>query len=628
MTTGQLLIFGILVVTLGLFVWNRWRYDLVALTALMAVGLARLVPLEDLFSGFGHPAVVTVAAVLVISRGLMNAGVVDALARVLIRVGDRPVAQMAALTGLVAVCSAFMNNVGALALLMPVAVLMSRRSGRPPGLLLMPLAFGSLLGGMMTMIGTPPNIIIAMYRYKAVGDAFGMFDFMPVGGAVTLGGFALIVLVAGRLVPVRGDRGEGDELFRVSAYLTEVLVTEGSKYAGRALHDLLQDVEGEAEIAVIGRFHGEERQLHPSMYAMLKPGDVLLISASPDSLKNLLSVSGFQLADEVKADKGKADKGTDKEEGREDCERKGERKGEGRGEGNAVAGEKGGREDLNLHEVIVTHDSPLLGKSARILDVRERYGVTILGLARRGHRLRQRIDGVRFQVGDILLIQAADEGLGGVLSQMGCLPLPARGLRLGKPKRIWLALTLFTGGLVLAATKLLPAEVAMVMVGVVMVFLKMIKPAEAVKSVDLSIIILLGAMIPVGQALEMTGGAQLIASQLAGFGETLSMPVMLGMLLMATALLSNVVNNAAAAILAAPIAVDLAAAVGAHPDAYLMAVAIGASSAFLTPIGHQSNTLVMAPGGYRFGDYWRLGLPLTVVVTVIAVPMLMLVFGR
>ncbi|MCC5844773.1 MAG: SLC13 family permease [Verrucomicrobia bacterium] len=606
MTSDQILIFALLIITLCLFVWNRWRYDVVAVGALLAAGLTGLVPADDLFLGFGHPAVITVAAVLIISRGLLHAGVVDTLARLLTRVGDRPIAQIAALTVLVAVCSGFMNNVGALALLMPVAVIMSRRARISPGLLLMPLAFGSLLGGTMTMIGTPPNIIIASYRGRITGEPFGMFDFFPAGAGLTLAGVGFILLIGWRLTPRRNKTAAGGELFEVSDYLTEVLVTEDAKYAGKTLHELLSDLEGEADVAVTSRFRDGKRQITPSMYQVLKPGDILLISASQESLKALLDRSGLALAESEKAAETE-----DRENGADE----------------ESVSKKPSRKDLRLSEVIVTHESPLLGKSSRILEVRERHGLNILGVARRGHRLRQRIADIRFQVGDILLVQASEEDYAPALARLGCLPLAQRSLRLGAAKRLIPAVAIFGTALALTAVNLLPAATALVLAAFVMVLVGILSPAEACKSVDLPVLILLAAMIPVGRALETTGGAKLIAEQMAGHAAEAPLGVMIALLLLTTALLSNVVNNAAAAILAAPVAVDLAQAAGSNPDPFLMAVAVGASCAFLTPIGHQSNTLVMEPGGYRFGDYWRMGLPLTIVVTAAAVPLILWRFG-
>lgn len=590
MNTQQLLVFSVLAATLAMFIWNRWRYDVVALLALLAVTLAGLVPLEQVFAGFGHPAVITVAAVLVLSRGLLNAGVADSIARRLARVGHLPMVQVVALTGIVALCSGFMNNVGALALVMPVAIMMSRRSGNPPSLLLMPLAFGSLLGGMVTMIGTPPNIIIASYREQTGGLPFGMFDFLPVGAGVTLAGLLFISLVGWRLIPKRKEKRPPEELFKISDYITEARVRKDSKFAGRTLHELLAAVKEEAEVIVLELFHGERRQQSPPMYEILQSGDILLIEADSESLKALIDLAGLELVESTYS---------------------------------IANGDKPSSEKLNLIEVVVTQDSPLVGSTATTLDLRRRYGVNLLAVARQGQRLRERIGRIRFAVGDILLVQGREDSLGTVVTELGCLPLAERGLRLGKRRRVLLATGVFAGALGLASLNLLPAATALVCGAVAMVLTGILSPSEAYKSINLSVIILLAAMIPVARALETTGGAQLIAGWLSQLARSTSPGGMLAILMIATALLSNVVNNAAAAILVAPIAIDLARGIGSSADPFLMAVAIGASCAFLTPIGHQSNTLVMAPAGYRFGDYWRMGLPLSILVVGTAVPLLL-----
>lgn len=298
MQSDQLIVFAVLAATLGLFAWNRWRYDIVALGALLVVTLAGIIPPEQAFMGLGHPAVITVAAVLVLSRGLLNGGVVDALARHLTKVGDRPWIQVLTLTGIVALCSGFMNNVGALALFMPVAVWMSRQSGRSPSYLLMPLAFGSLLGGTLTLIGTPPNIIIAGYRREVGETPFGMFDFLPVGLAITVAG-VLFITALWRLTPRRENQAGAQELFEISAYLTELKLPAGSKYVGRTLRDLLVAGGEEADVLVIALVRAGRHQRMPSTYEVLRDDDVLLVEADSDSLKRLLDVTHLQLAAEA-----------------------------------------------------------------------------------------------------------------------------------------------------------------------------------------------------------------------------------------------------------------------------------------------------------------------------------------
>ncbi|MEX0604724.1 MAG: SLC13 family permease [Marinobacter sp.] len=592
MNAEQGIVFGVLLATLGMFIWNRLRFDVVAMLALLVIAVAGLVPADSIFSGFGHPAVITVAAVLVISQGLVNAGVVDAIARFLGKVGNNPVVQVSTLTLVVSLCSGFMNNVGALALLMPVAIWMSRQGGHSPSLLLMPLAFGSLLGGTMTLIGTPPNIIIASYR-KSAGEApFAMFDFLPVGVAITLAGVAFIALVGWRFTPHRKDSDDGKDLFSVGDYITEVRIPEGAEAASRTLHNLLKKVEKDADIAVLGLIRDEHRELAPSTFEVLRAGDILLVQADTDSLQQLLDTAGLELADE------------------------GDREDNNLGEG-----------DVALQEVVITTDSQLIGRTSNRLNLRERHGMNVIAVARQGHRIKERVGNIRFRAGDILLVQGPEEALAEALSTLGCLPLAERGLRIGSPRRTIMATGLFAVALITIVSGWLSAPVALVGAAVAMVIVGLLTTTEAYRSIDWSIIVLLAAMIPVGQALETTGGAKLIADQMLVVGGDLPVAGMLALIMVGTMLLSNVVNNAAAAIIVAPIAISLSNQLDLSVDPVLMAVAIGASCAFLTPIGHQSNALVMEPGGYHFGDYWRLGLPLSILVTAVAVPMIMLVWG-
>ncbi|MBK3756642.1 SLC13 family permease [Stutzerimonas frequens] len=607
MTGEQLIVFGVLAATLVLFVWNRWRYDLVALGALLACALTGVVPADEVFAGIGHPAVISVAAVLVLSRGLLNAGVVDSVARRLMQVGDRPWAQVAALTGIVALSSGFMNNVGALALFMPVAIWMSRQSGRSPSYLLMPLAFGSLLGGTLTLIGTPPNLIIAGYRAEAGESPFGMFAFLPVGAAVTVAGVLFIALLGWRLVPRRQEQEGNGDLFEISAYLTEVRVPEGCKYAGRTLHALIGAVKEEADVQVIALVRGDERQRMPSTYEVLREGDILLVEADSDSLKALLDVTGVELAANVDEHDDGAREERDATEQVVEQEK-------------ARKSHKSRHGELTLAEAIISPGSILVGTTASGLDLRERHGVNVLAVARQGQRLRQRLGKIRFAAGDILLLQTREDALQSTLNSLGCLPLASRGLSITTPRNVLLASAVFAITLATIAFGLLPAATALVTGALVMILVGLIPVGRIYESIDMPVIVLVAAMLPVGQALETSGGSQLIADALLSIGQSLPAAATLALLMVAVMLISNVVNNAAAAVLAAPVAISLARGMDASVDPFLMAVAIGASCAFLTPIGHQSNTLVMAPGGYRFGDYWRLGLPLSILVVLCAVP--------
>lgn len=589
--------------------WNRLRFDIVAMLALLAVAFTGLVPGDRLFAGFGHPAVITVAAVLVISQGLVNGGVVDGVAKLLGRVGHNAVLQVVTLTLVVALCSGFINNVGALALLMPVAIWMSRQSGRSPSLLLMPLAFGSLLGGTITLIGTPPNIIIASYREAG---SFGLFDFAPVGLAITVAGVLFIALIGWRLTPRREDPADGGKLFSVGEYVTELKVPEGSEYVGNTLHDLLTEGEADKNLVVLALVRDEQTSPAPSTFSVLRAQDLLLVEADTESLQEFLEHTGLVLANTVEAEDAE-----DAESGPDDLRMQEEHSAE-------REIEKG---DVRLTEAVITPGSRLTGKSANRLNLREQYGLNIVAVARQGHRLKQRLGEIRFRSGDILLVQGFDQNLAAALQSLGCLPLAERGLTLGRDKNIWLAGGLFLAAILCIVSGWLSPPVALVACAVVMVLLGLLETSEAYRAIDWSVIVLLAAMIPVGEALETSGGAALIADGILAVAEGQLAWTTLTIVLVGAMLLSNLVNNAAAAILVAPIALGISAQLGISSDAALMAVAVGASCAFLTPIGHQSNALVMEPGGYHFGDYWRLGLPLSIVVTLVAVPTILWVWG-
>ena len=588
MTADQMAVFGILAVTLALFVWGRWRYDLVAMAALLTVFIAGLVSADQLFLGFGHPAVVTVAAVLVISRGLINAGVIDTLSHHLGKVGTRPMAQVSALTAIVIVSSGFMNNVGALALLMPVAIWMSRRSGRSPSLLLMPLAFGSLIGGLITLIGTPPNIIIALFREETGKPAFAMFDFTPVGAGVALAGLLFIALVGWRLTPRRKGQIAPEELFEIDSYISEILIPEDSKFVGQTIFHLTSAMEKETEATVVDLVRNGRHLPAPSWYEIIQADDIVMVKAAPEDLKTLVDGLGLKLAESKSHPKTTL-----------------------------------GSEDVRIVEAVIATDSPLAGKTAASLYLRHNYGVNLLAIARSGRRLKSQLGQTQLIIGDILLLQGKDESLQNLLKTFKCLPLAERGFRIGQPSRIVMAVGIFILAMLFSIFNVLPVQVAFAASAVIMILAGLVPLKEIYESIDWPIIVLLGAMFPLGHALESTGGARLIAEKLLILSGHLPPMGILSVLMVGTMLLSNVVNNAAAAVLMAPIAITLAEGMTVSADPLLMTVAVGASCAFLTPMGHQSNALVMAPGGYEFCDYWRLGLPLSLLVIVIAVPLIL-----
>ncbi len=644
------LVFIVLGLTLVAFVWGYFRYDLVALAALLGSVMLGLVPGEEAFLGFGHPAVITVAAVLVLSRGFERSGVVDVIAEQVLKVGDRLFLQLAALTGTVVVLSGFMNNVGALALLLPVAMRLAREHDASPSLLLMPLAFGSLLGGLTTLIGTPPNIIIASYRGSVTGENFGMFSFTPVGAAVALAGLTFILLIGWRLVPQRAGKASTEAMFDTANYLVELRVGEQSKANGLTLRELQRELE--ETIPVLAVVRDDKRRAGHAFFGTLQEGDILLMEAGPEEMKLLEEKAGLSLGKDAedeekeaegkaakekdteeqrKAGKGKAEKGRADESDRESSqqealeERERDRKEARRKEKQE---EKSGVDTagLQLVEAVVRNDSMMVNHTVTQLRLHNQFGLHLVAVARDGGRLKQRLREIRFRPGDVLLLQGGESELAESLATLGCLPLASRNLTLGQPRMLLASIGIFAAAIVAILLGLLPAAVALSSAALVSLLVGVLPLREGYRAIDGPVIVLLGAMIPVGQALETSGGAAMIAEAMLVWGVQWPAVVTLIGLFVLTMMLSDVINNAAAAVLMAPIAVSLANGFDASIDPFLMAVAVSASCAFLTPIGHQSNTLVMGPGGYRFGDYWRMGLPLEVVVVAVAIPMILLVW--
>ena len=590
MTFDQTALFAILAIALALFVWGRFRYDVVAVLALLAAVVLDIVPAVEAFVGFGHPAVITVAAILVLTRALRNSGLVERAARSLQPLSHHPTRHVLAVSGLAAALSAFMNNVGAVALLLPVAIKSALDAKRSPSLLLMPLSFGSLLGGLITLIGTPPNIIIANVRMDEAGSAFGMFDFAPVGFAVAVAGVLFIALIGWRVLPARAEvRAHMDSLFDIADYITEVRLPKGSAYVGKRIVELETLAQG--DIAVVALIRRQDRILAPSGFLRLQPDDILVIEADTATINRLVEVAGLTLV-------GAAPTPVDEL----------------------------GSERVGVLEAVVMPGSRLDGRTARALRLHSRYGVNLLGVARQGQAIAERLGRVRFQAGDVLLLQGEREEMPDSLAALGCLPLAQRGLGFGRRRPLAATPIAFVGAIVAVVTGLLPPQIAFVAAVAAIVLLGEIGLREVYEAIDWSIVVLLGALIPVGMALETSGASQTIAAPILALGQEVPLSVVIGLLMVVTMLLSDIMNNAATAVLMAPIGVTIARGLEASADPFLMAVAIGASSTYLTPIGHQSNLLVMGPGGYRFGDYWRMGLPLDVIIVCVAVPMILLVW--
>lgn len=601
MTLEQGLIFVILVASMGLFIWGRWRHDVVALGALLACVIVGLVPEREAFAGFGHPAVITVACVLVLSHGLQRTGAVSRLAQRLLPSGAGVLLSIAALTGLGALLSAFMNNVGALALLMPIALQIAARLELPPGRVLMPLAFGTILGGMTTLIGTPPNLIVSSFRAQHGGGPFEMFDFSPVGVAVALAGVLFIALLGWRLVPKR-EVGNAAS-FDTGHYLTEARVKEGGKAQGKTLREIEQLLD-EADAQVVAMVRNKLRLTAPNPRRVLQADDVLVIEADPQELGEVLGQLDLLLEAEREA---------------KEAEQKEDREGE-------TEKKTSNSEDRALQELLVKPDSSLIGRSASSTRLRSRYSINLLAISRQSHRSIKRLRSTLIQGGDVLLMQGSAEDIGEFASDYECVPLAERAINIPDPRQANLALGIMILAIVTAAFGLLSTAIAFAC-GVLAYMLLRLVPLRAVyESIDWPVIVLLGALIPVAGAMSTTGAADLLARLLMENLAQGNAIITLTLLLVVTMTLSDFMNNAATAAVMCPIALSAASQLGVSPDALLMAVAIGASCSFLTPIGHQNNTLILSPGGFRFGDYWRLGLPLEILVALVSVPLLLWVW--
>lgn len=586
----EYLVFFVLIVTLVLFIWGKWRYDVVALFALMATVACGAVPFNQVFLGFSNAAVVTVATVMVITEAITQSGVVDVFVKRLAPVTTQIWLHVGVLTLIAAFLSAFMNNVGALALIMPIAMRTAAKNERAPGLILMPIAFGSILGGMTTLIGTPPNILIASYREEVLGQAFSMFDFAPVGVSVATIGIIFIILVGWRLIPKSGLKQKAiEDVFCIQDYITEVRIQSESPLVDKQFKEIEGVAEG--EYIVLGIIRGQKKYLTIPAHMQLKTDDILIIEAASSDLEKFVDDCKLELVGnkEISADTLRS-------------------------------------QNRGLIEVVVMPGSQVEGRTPNRMRLRTRYQLNLLAISRQGEPFHQRLKNVRLRAGDVLLLQGDADTLNETVADIGFLPLAERGVRLGLETKKFLPIIIFLLSLVLILTKMLPVQIAFSAAVLLMVLFNIIPIRKVYSSIDWSVIVLLGAMIPVGGALASTGGTQLIAQWIIAIAGQTHPILILGLLMIVTMGLSDVMNNVATVVVMAPISISIAQALGYSVDPFLMSVAVGASSAFLTPIGHQNNTLVMGPGGYHFRDYWPMGLPLEIIILVISLPLIVMVW--
>lgn len=588
MTQDQTILFALFAALFALLLWGRWRYDLVAFAALMAGVVLGVVPVKEAFSGFGHPATLVVALVLIITSGLVRSGATALITRRLLDNSRSVSGHIALFGGIGGWLSAFMNNFSALALLMPVDLQIARKAGRPPGMTLMPVNFATVLGGMATMIGTPPNILISAIREDVLGAPFSMFDYAPVGLAVALSGIAFIALFGWRLLPRRDEAGQEES--DLQAYVAELTVPEGSPHIGKRVQELYP-AANDSDVAILGLIRNGRRRYGTASHVEIEARDALVLEATPAALEEFRNALALNFADEQREELLKA---------------------EGRG--------------LKLVEVVVPRNARLDGKTAQAVGLDWRQRTVLMGISREGRRITQQMRRTVIRPGDILLLLVPEETAASVISWLGVLPLADRGMAVAASSRSGLAIGLFASALLAASLGLVYLPVALGLVVVGYVLTRILPLSELYSVVDWPVVVLLASMIPLGTALEAAGGTELIARAMLGATAGLPVWAVLALLMAVTMTLTDVLNNNATVVVAAPVAIQMAQTLGVSADPFLMAVAVSASCAFLTPIGDEANTLILGPGGYRFGDYWRMGLPLEILIVVVSIPMILWVF--
>lgn len=584
MTLPQYLSIGTLVGMMVLFIWGRFRYDVTAIIALLASLALGIVSPKQAFTGFSDDIVIIVASALVISAAVERSGVIERLLKLLSKRVTRVRSQLVILTASVGFASALVKNIGALAMMMPAAFQMAKKNDASPSVFLMPMAFASLLGGLMTLVGTSPNIIVSRVREEMLGKPFTMFDYLPVGLGLVLIGLVYLRF-AYRLIP-RDRRAAPTmgEALDIKGYVTEATVAPGSPAIGETIDAFLDRHDHDVMITQLLR---AEVRSAPHVETELREGDVLIIGGDPDALERVIAGNGFLLE----------------------------------GDDRAAAAQTSDSE-VGVIEAVVNVGSRLVGQTAGRLDLQARYGVNLIAIARQGQHLSRRLANTELRAGDVVVLQGSLDLLPERLRELGCLPLAERDLRLGSSRRTLLPIAILAVAMFATAMAWVPVAVAFFAAAGVILIVGALPVREAYDHIEWPILIMLGALIPVSDSLRTTGASDVIATWLSHTAATLPPWGAVALILIAAMAVTPFLNNAATVLVMAPIAATFAGDLGYRPEAFLMATAVGAGCDFLTPIGHQCNTLVFGPGGYRFGDYARLGAPLSLIVILLGTPLI------
>tara|TARA_B100000579_G_scaffold226968_1_gene185844 strand:- start:1217 stop:3103 length:1887 start_codon:yes stop_codon:yes gene_type:complete len=622
MTIDQIAISLILLLTFILFIYGKWRYDIVALISLFVLAFTDkilgeensdlVINMNEIFKGFSHPAVITVAAVLIISQAMKNSGVVDLLALHIKPFTTKQEIHISSMSGIIAILSGFMNNVGALALMLPVALKTAWEQKRSPRILLMPIAFASILGGMITMIGTPPNIIISNLRQEQqelilsqihhnpkINDyvmqhfgtnfessPFKLFDFTPVGGIIAILGVLFIALFGWRMIPRNSQKKTiSQSLFSIDQYVTEISIAENSKLIGLSVHEA-NKITGD-KLTIFKKINKKNTAENVDLNFIINESDAFLVMSDPSDLKDIMDEYRLTLSKEIQ---------------------------------NRIQQLK--IENSTFIEVVVSPESPLIGKTRTYLRRRSSNRVTLMAVARQNKPIHKRLGNITFCIGDVLLMQSDEDSLSNIITTLELLPLAKRDINVGSISKATFSTIIFLGAIGLSIFNIFPTTISFILAILIYIFSGLLPLKNIYKSIDWPVIVLLGSMIPLSDALQNTGTTDLIANQVIYLIQGMPPWFIIGLIMTITMCLSDIINNAATALIMGPISVSIAVSLGFSIDPFLMSVAIGASCAFLTPIGHQCNALILGPGGYRFGDYWKLGLPLEIIIVTVGTPLI------
>ena len=573
---------------LGLFIWGKFRYDALASGALVTLIILGVIPSNQAFDGFAHPAVITVALVLIISQGLKNSGLTGLVGKI---IGGRSFTKFQFLISLLliaAILSSFINNIGALAILLPITLNICQKMDWHPSRFLMPLAFACILGGMNTTIGTPPNIIISEYKSTISSAGFNFFDFSYVGLVITLLSIVFIAVIGNKFIQLRENSNSGSALIDLKGYLFEVSVNEDSSAIGMTLSAFKKEAGEETEVIGIVSESGGVKKVKNNL--RIKPDQILVIKTPPDEIGTILDVFGFSIPEELHSFKD---------------------------------------EDLEEIEAMITPGSRLIGRKYDFFLKLAYEELNLLGLWRKGARYRTRLTRETFRAGDVLLLGVRDldeEDVTNKIKHLGLMPLRQRELQtIPSRSRLLKGLVFFTTSIILVALNVLPTSAAFLLCVLGFARIKIID-SNFYRDIDWPIIIMLAAMIPIGTALQTTGLSDVISSNISLYAADMSLFWLLFLILVITMATTDIINNAATAVIMAPISAGIAIELGYAIEPFLMVVAVGASCAFLTPIGHQCNTVIMGPGNYKFTDYWRLGLPLDLLIITVSIPMILFVW--